>query len=155
LALAEYLGPRAHEFGDNNTLQAMVRPSGVLGALVAGFYEVTPSAYPDRTRVFLDAAEALAWLGVPDPAALLAEVSAAQAWASGTPPPVRALHDHVIAQPRGVTLEAAARALGRAPRQLQDELRHAGTSFRREVNAARVRAAQRLLTGSDIKLGAI
>jgi AraC-like DNA-binding protein len=40
-------------------------------------------------------------------------------------------------------------------RTLQHHLRAAGTSFRREVHAAQVAAAQRLLIDTDDKLGAI
>ncbi len=47
---------------------------------------------------------------------------------------------------------AAARALGQAPRSLQRHLRDAGTSFQRELDAARVRVAQRLLETSRASL---
>src|SRR5262249_27274365 len=71
-ALAGFMGPRAEHFAVNVTRQAIVRPPGVLGAAVEGFYDVTRSASPSRTRVFTDPHEALAWLGREDAAALLA-----------------------------------------------------------------------------------
>jgi AraC-like DNA-binding protein len=153
--LVEYLGPRAAEFGRNVIRQAMVRAPGVLGAMVAGFYEVTPSSSPERTRVFVDTTEALAWLEVADPPALLADLAAAQAAASGVVPTVRAVREQVAARPRGVTLAAVARGLGMSPNRLREELRLAGTGFRREVNAARVQLAETMLAGSDVKLSAI
>src|SRR5205823_564322 len=44
--------------------QALVRPAGVMGALVAGFYQVLPPSYP--VKVFSDAQAALSWLGRED-----------------------------------------------------------------------------------------
>jgi len=56
---------------------------------------------------------------------------------------------------RRVTVSEVGRAIGVSPRSLQHQLRQAGTSFRQEVNAARVRAAQQLLQASDTKLTSI
>jgi AraC-like DNA-binding protein len=154
-ALASYVGPRAKAFGDNVTKQAIARPPGVLGAMVVGFYDVTPSTHPEKREFFDDAHAALRWLEYPNVPELLAELDAAQARASGTPPEVRTLHQWVIAHPRHVKIADAARALGVSPRCLQDDLRRLGTTFRQEVNTARVRAAETLLAGSDTKLSAI
>jgi AraC-like DNA-binding protein len=154
-ALAAFVGPRAEEFGRNVTAHAIARPPGVLGALVAGFYEVTPSWQSERTRFFDEPRAALDALGYSRADELLATLDAAQARASGTPPEVRALHAFVQAHPRGVTIAAAARALNLAPRAMQETLRGLGTTFRREVNVARVRAAETLLADSDTKLSVI
>jgi AraC-like DNA-binding protein len=152
--LAGYIGPRGTEFGKNVDRHALVRPGGVPGAVVAGFYDVAPNAHPDRTRVFTDPAAALAWLGRRDAAAVLAEIEALLAAASGTPALVRALRDHLGSRPRA-TLAQAAAALGVSARSLQDRLKRAGSSFRAELHAARVRAAQRLLAETEQKLTAI
>jgi AraC-like DNA-binding protein len=132
-----------------------VRPGGVLGAVVAGFYDVTPSAYPERRRIFRDPEEALGWLGHPDARQLLQEVEAAQVEASRTPSLLAAFLEHVAAHPRRVRIGEVARALGTSTRTLQYQLRRAGTSFRREVSAARVMAAKRLLEEGETKLTAI
>lgn len=154
-ALAAYVGPRAEVFGRNVSRQAIVHPPGVLGALVAGFYDVTPSAYPDRTRLFASPTEALEWLGVEQPDALIAQLAAARESATGVPPEIRAVRDAVAAAPRAVGLAAVAASLGVSPRALQARLQELGTSFRREVAAARVSAAKELLASSDTKLEAI
>ena len=48
--------------------------------------------------------------------------------------------------------EPIAGSLGMSERTLQDHLRRAGTSFRRESNEALVRAARELLENSDASL---
>lgn len=154
-ALAAYVGPRAELFAGNIVRQAIVRPPGVIGALVTGFYDVTPSATPERTRVFDAAAEALAWVGRADGRAIVEAVGAAQAEASGAPSHVQALRAFVLANPRRVSLAEAARALSLSPRALEASLRRSGTTFRSEVNVARVSAAEALLAGSDTKLGVV
>ncbi len=153
--LAGYVGPRAEAFGRNVLRQAIVRPEGAIGAMVAGFYSVTPAAYPDRTALFDDRRRALEWLGRTDGERLLAELSAAQAEASSTPSLLRALHDYVCAHPRTVSIRDVAAAQGISPRTLQHQLRALGTSFRQEVVAARIKLAQEFLQRSDTKLTAV
>ncbi|MFO0619280.1 MAG: AraC family transcriptional regulator [Polyangiaceae bacterium] len=153
--LSSYVGPLAATFASNVARQAIVRPDGVVGALVAGFYDVTPSATPEATRVFIDPIAALDWLGREDPAALLAEIDAAQALGSSGSTLVRALRDRVAAHPREVGLASAAKALGVSSRALQSELRASGTTFRREVHATRMDAARELLLTSERKLSVI
>lgn len=153
-ALAEYVGPRAEAFAENVSRQAIAHPPGVLGALVAGFYDVTPSASPERTRLFASPHAALAWLGVERPEALLAQLAAARESAQ-RPPEILAVRDAVVTRPRSVVLAAVAASLGVSPRALQSRLQDLGTSFRREVAAARVSVAKELLASSDTKLEAI
>jgi len=153
--LAEFVGPRAAEFGSNVIKQAIARPQGVLGAIVSGFYDVTPAVNLENSRLFTSPLEALAWLEVRGADDLLASLDEARACASGTPVEVRALHELVIANPRSVSIASVANALGLSPRVLQDRLRAHGTTYRNEVNAARVRAAQELLRSSDTKVSAI
>jgi AraC-like DNA-binding protein len=151
--LSAVLGERAEAYGVNVLQQAMVRPEGVIGALVAGFYDVTPAVNRERSRMFVDMDEALAWLG--RHAAVKAEIDAAQAAACGLPTTARSLRDWVRRRPEKLTLEVAARALGLSPRSLQAELSREGSNFRRELNLARIEVAKELLAGSDTKLGAI
>ena len=131
-----------------------MHPPGALGALVAGFYDVTPAASPDKTRLFASSLEALAWLGVEHADALLAELAAARESGS-VAPEVRAVRAAVASAPRSVALSGVAASLGMSPRALQTRLHELGTSFRREVAAARVAAAKALLASSDTKLEAI
>ena len=154
-ALAGYVGPRAATFGQKVTHQAIVRPAGVLGAMVAGFYDVTPSVTPERRRIFSEPEAAFYWIGRSDGTHLTETIAAAEAAARTRPPVLDALHEYLSAHLHRVTLAEAGRALGVSPRALQHHLRLTGTSFRRELNAAHVRAAQQLLQASDMKLTAI
>ena len=54
-----------------------------------------------------------------------------------------------------VSLDGVATTLGVSVRTLQRQLQAAGTSYDAEVQMARVRLAQRLLTARDAKLGAV
>lgn len=153
--LSSYVGARAALFASNILRQAILRPPGVIGALVTGFYDVTPSATPERTRVCDSTTEAFAWLARTDEGAVLDAVATAHAEASGAPSHVQALHAFVRAHPRHVSLAEAARALTLSPRALEASLRRSGTTYRREVNVARVEAAKALLAGSDTKLSVI
>jgi AraC-like DNA-binding protein len=155
-ALSGYVGPRAELFGEKVTHQAIVRPEGVIGAMVAGFYDVTRSVAPERRRIFSDPEEAFRWMGRADAPAVLEEIDAAHAEASARPELLEALHQHLAVHLRDdVTISSVARGLGVSPRTLQHYLHLAGTSFRHEVNAARVRAAQQLLMAGETKLTSI
>jgi hypothetical protein len=48
--------------------QALVRPQGMPGAVIAGYFEIEPLEHP--FRIFTDPAEALAWLGRSEPGLL-------------------------------------------------------------------------------------
>ena len=151
-ALASFVGPRAEMFGAKVMRQAIVRPEGVIGAMVAGFYDVTPSVNPERRRIFADPEEAFHWMGRSDGPRVIEELAAVQAAASAAPELQEPLHQHLSRHLRGVTVSSAARSLGVSPRTLQHYLRRADTSFRRELRAARVRAAQQLLDAGESKL---
>lgn len=151
-ALAEYVGPRAEAFGDNVSKQAIVHAGGAVGAVVTGFYDVTPSARPERTRFFERASDALGYLDAAP--ALLAELEAILEEARA-PDAVGALQAWLRANLRGASIASAAAARGVSARALRDELRARGTTFRREVARARVAATERRLATSDVKLGAL
>jgi len=152
--LSAFMGERAEAFGVNVKRQALVRPDGVVGALVSGFYDVTPAVGRERSRVVMTPDEAFAWLGRSDAGAIVPAIEAAKAEASGVVPVVAALRAHVTERPRA-RLADAARALSLAPRALQEELRSAGTTFRDEVNASRIEAAKTALAGGERKLSAL
>ena len=152
-ALAAYVGPRAAELGRNVDAHAVVHGGGAIGAMVAGFYDVTPAAAPERTRYFTDVNEALEHLGVRPTRAFARRLEAIRAEASRDD--VTALRAWLRAHPRDASSNTAASALGLGPRSLRDRLRAAGTSFRREHVRARVELAKEELLRSDDKLTAI
>src|SRR5262249_14019051 len=138
--LARYLRDHFDVFRTRVTRLALVRPAGMLGATVAGFYPVAGAPYP--VRVFNDLDAAAGWLRARD---LATELDAALAAASGTPEVVVALRSWLDDHLADASLPRAARALSRASRSLQRDLRGAATAFQRELDAARVRLAKRLL----------
>jgi len=134
---------------------ALVRPSGLSGAMVAGVYEVVPRPYPVQLFDGVDAA--VAWLvaegDLDMPAAeAVRTVTSLYDEAIGATPMVARLRALLEARLTGVDLAAAARALGTSERSLQRRLREADTSFSNELGAARVRVAQRLLLSGDAPL---
>jgi AraC-like DNA-binding protein len=65
------------------------------------------------------------------------------------------LRNHLAATGLRVSVQEAARALGMASRSLQRHLRNAGSSFREEIERARLDMARRLLSESGLKLETI
>jgi AraC-like DNA-binding protein len=145
--LARYLAANFATFESRVTRLALVRPPGVLGATVAGFYEVAGAPYP--VRVFGELAAAAAWLRT---RGVASELAAAVDAAIGTPPVVRELRAWLDHHLHDTNLLRAANGLACAPRSLQRALAKAGTTFQRELDAARVRCAQQLLATSDSTL---
>jgi AraC-like DNA-binding protein len=136
---------------------ALVRPSGIEGAVVAGFFEVLPKPY--QVQVFQSAKEALAWLALepkievpPDFDSELAELYLET---TSQTPIVTVLGAHLEANLKGPSVEEAAKALGLSDRTLQRRLQEAGTSFQDEVQNARMRVAERLLLDTDASLTSI
>lgn len=142
--LTRYLRTNFAAFRTQVTRLALVRPPGLLGATVAGFYQVEGAPYP--VRVFDDLPAASAWLRAID---LAAEITAAVAEASAMSPVLMQLRRWLDAHLDDATLDCAARAVSRAPRSLQRDLTDARTTFHRELDAARIRLAKRLLVESD------
>jgi AraC-like DNA-binding protein len=148
--LGEYVEAERAALGRQVERLALVRPRGLEGAVVAGFFGVVAPPYP--VSVFEELGDALGWL---DHAAALASIEAAYTAASATPPLVGSLRALLAERLRQIDLADAARALGVSLRTLQRRLGEAGTSFQDELAAARLRAAQRLLLGSDASLTTI
>lgn len=124
---------------------ALVRPGGLVGTLVQGFYGVFPA--PECHRVFATRGEALAWLG--RTADALGEVD-------------RALRlDPTLARVRQLLADAdadlprVARAVALSSRSLQRRLGELGTAFSLEVRRARIERAKRLLVTTDEKLATV
>jgi AraC-like DNA-binding protein len=124
------------------TRLALVRPPGLPGAVVAGFYAVLDSPYP--TQVFDDVAAAVAWLGAPR--GLGAELEALRGELSGVAPLTGQLR-RVLAADAEASVTEVAKKLGLSQRTLQRRLSDEGTSFQKEQLELRLRAAQRALEG--------
>jgi AraC-like DNA-binding protein len=145
--LAKYLHANFEEFRTRVTRLALVRPAGALGAMVAGFYQVAGAPYP--VRVFDALPAAAAWLRA---AAVADDLDGALVAASGVSPVVIQLRQWLDGHLADASLARAARAVSRAPRSLQRDLRAARSSFQSELDAARVRLAKHLLAETDSPL---
>jgi AraC-like DNA-binding protein len=148
--LARYLA-RWNEVAPRVERVAIVRPHGLPSAAIAGVFHET--IRPDVTgQLFGSRADALAWLEAPDGVAAAVEDALRRAH---VPPLVGELRRYLAANLRDATLETAAAALASSPRTLQRTLSGAGTTFRDELDRARVAAAEELLRNSDAKIEAI
>lgn len=127
--------------------QAVLRPSGLVGAVVAGFHAVLDTIYP--VRVFASVGPALDWLGVRDDAEVLDELDEIRTREVAASPVVAALREHLGQRPGAVTVDSVARALGLSSRELQRQLRAANTRFKSEQRAAQIRLAKTLLLETD------
>jgi AraC-like DNA-binding protein len=150
LLLGQFLADHGVALAKSVCRQALVRPTGLAGTIVAGYYQVFPPPYP--YRLFDGRDGALGWLGAT--AADAAALGDADGHAHAEPL-LRALRERLAQTPGGGGLEHAARALAVAPRSLQRRLAAVGTSFQREVRRAQIERAMQLLVGTDHKLAAI
>jgi AraC-like DNA-binding protein len=143
-ALASYAMRHESELSRVVTHAAIVRPSGVAGAIVSGFFDVSARPFPVTVWPSLHAA--LLHLGRPSAHGALVE---ARARVSGEPVIVRQLRDHLRETRAEPSLGAAARTLGLAPRTLQRRLAQCDSSFQAEVRRSRLLAAERRLEETD------
>ncbi|HEY8038167.1 MAG TPA: AraC family transcriptional regulator, partial [Polyangiaceae bacterium] len=125
-----------------------------VGATLTGlFYDHLGPRF--AAALFQERDEAFAWLGRTDTTRVAREVAGILEAARGTPALVRRLRAHLTTAPGRPDLPRAARATGVAARSLQRHLREAGTSFRAEVDRARIALAERMLVGGDAKIEAV
>jgi AraC-like DNA-binding protein len=153
LVLERYVRKHREALSRAVTRLALVRPGGMLGAVTAGFFGVATPPYP--VEVFEEREPALAWLGVDDRPAALAELAQAEAECGGTPELLRDLRAWLPEHLEQAELGAAARALKLSERTLQRRLAESSATFQEEVSRARVEVAKRLLRDTDAKLTAI
>ncbi len=147
--LAAFVGSRIGARVEMVRRHAIVVPDGLVGALLAG---LLPILGHDPSSLFTSAEQAFESMARPE---VLPEIRHILDAAIHTSPLVRDLRNHLAAQLAQPSIDHAARALGRSARSLQRDLKSAGTSFRDEVERARVEAAKVLLTDSDDKLHSI
>jgi AraC-like DNA-binding protein len=141
-----YTNTHREVLGRNIVRQALLRPDGMIGAILSGFAQVARLSYPDR--VFSEIEESLAWLNVDrqEGVTLLAELEAIRDESGEGYPIVRRLR-HELESAGSLAVKEAARRLGLSTRGLQRALREAGTTYRMELKAFRTRRAQELLRG--------
>jgi len=133
------LYPRVHV-----SRQALVRPPGMMGALVAGHQYLVAPPYP--IQLFESRAEALVWLGCPGEILDGVELGADELLVR-----LRARLEGDLSS----SLADIAAELGVSERSLQRRLGAAQTSFMRELAAAQIRRATRLLDETGRKLSDI
>jgi AraC-like DNA-binding protein len=129
--------------------QAVLKPRGVVGAMVAGFYVQLTPGHP--VRVFESEKEACAWLAPEAPGelrALRAELQRDASEASLVPTLRRWLAEHAEVS----RAPQAAKALGVSVRTLHRKLAAEATAFHQELRRARVERAQALLRDTEWKL---
>lgn len=132
------------------TRLALVRPTGMAGAVVAGFFEVLDPPYP--VARFGTARDALVWLERGADADLLPALDVVRESLTSVPSLLGALRVLIADDLRDVDVRKAARALGVSERSLQRRLHELGTSFQDELCAARLRDAERRMLDSDAPL---
>ena len=147
---AEHFQAMATELTKNRALlgtkvqrQAIVRPPGLAGAVVAGIASVLPLPYP--LQVFAEPKPALEWLSAPS---LETELERLVLEVNGDDALVRALRHH-LGSNLEATLASASVELAVSTRTLQRRLLDIGSSFRSELQSARIERAQELLANSD------
>jgi AraC-like DNA-binding protein len=133
------VGPRLAELG---VREAVLRPRGLVGAVVAGFYAASP--WLSSHRVFETAADAEVWLERPDLREHLEQVKALRATQLRARSPLYTLRSLLEREP-ATTIEDAAQRLGMSTRSLQRHLRMTSSSYRGELRDARLRRARALL----------
>ena len=151
-ALSQYMTRSLAELESRITRVAVVHRGEFAGAIAVGFTTLAPISFP--AQIFQDAQAALAWLGCADDAPLLEELGRVRLEARSVPAIVRELGTFLEHHPRATPVEAA-RALALSTRSLQRRLREHDTTFRKELDVARVRLAQRRLRDSDVSITAV
>jgi AraC-like DNA-binding protein len=150
---SDFLAYRRDRLRGRVSQMAAVRPLGVLGMVAEGFLRMVPAPFP--LQVFGERGEGLRWMGCERHAPMVDELEAL-AIAKGEADDFllelrRVVDEHLV----DGAIDIVAKRLATSVRSLQRRLRSEGTSFQRELNAARVRSAQRLMLESDLPLARI
>lgn len=149
--LNAYVSDHREALSQAVTRLALVRPSGMAGAVTSGFYEVSGSPYP--VEIFDDTDAALAWLD--DDVSIGGELEALVAQATGRSALLARLHLALRQSLDVATPARIAQALGVSERTLQRRLKDEATTFAAELLSARVQAAKRRMRETDAPLAAI
>jgi AraC-like DNA-binding protein len=146
VALERYASKNLARLRERITRLAVVHWGGYAGAVAVGFTKLVPIPFP--AELFSDPIEALEWLGCASDAPLLDELARVEDGAKAISPLQRRLATFLVHHPRATPAEAA-HALALSTRSLQRRLSEHQTTFRHELDAARVHLAKRLLLDSD------
>lgn len=149
LRLGRYVMDHAERLGRIIRSTSMVLPPGLMGAIAAGFFRATSS--PFQVSYFQDAAAAFKAIGC-DGAACAKALNEAVDATRGVDPLLLGVRTYVDAHLAAPSVERAAKATGASVRTIQRRLATLGTSFVQEVHEARLRAAERLLTSTEVPL---
>lgn len=146
--LSNYVLSHADKLRQRVSAQALLRPHGPVGIIVAGLYEVIKHSYP--VEVFTDPYEALNWLGAADQSGIIAATDDLLDGLSCTSVMIlSSLRTHLSRNPGNAKLGTASAALGLSPRSLQRKLRDVNTSFQLEQNTMQIGLAKRLLSETN------
>jgi len=129
---------------------AVIRPAGLPGAAYTGLFH--DHAAQLEGKLFESRDAAFEWLAID--AATRSELESIDR-AFEQAPVVRRLRELLAADPREMTLERAAAALGHSTRSLQRHLADEQSSFRDELAHARIHAAKQRLVETDDKIEVI
>jgi AraC-like DNA-binding protein len=151
--LVRYWVRRIPDFATRIRRQAVIRPGGLSGIMMAGVYQVFRAQH--ELQVFESPAAAYGWIDPARGAQAAAEVDAILEGVRGLSPTLAALRQHIADNLDRLEIRQAARALGLSERSLQRTLSELGTSFRAELISARVRAAQVLLDQTEMPIAEI
>lgn len=152
-SVAKYLQSRRDDYGAHVRRQAIIVAGDAhTASVVAGLPTFLQFAHPWKVVTTSD--DAAAWLEHPLAAPTLAELEPIIATARALSAVCMRVRELLVSDST-LTLGNLAKALGRSERTLQRELEEAGTSYRTEVRAARVRVAAELLDSTDLKVEAI
>jgi AraC-like DNA-binding protein len=143
--------------------EAVVRPDGVVGLLVEGFYPMVSPGYAGRA--FTDLGAAVAWLGAQGPRGRagmdlhlgpwLDEVTRLERERASGDDRLGPLRRLIAQRGADLSLREAAQGLGVSARSLQRTLAAAGTSFARERSTTCIGLARDLLMSTDEPVKAI
>jgi AraC-like DNA-binding protein len=151
--MIRYLREKLPTYAKSIRRQAIIHPPGLPGAAIAGLLPTIGSYY--QWRIFAEPRAGFAWLERAAGDAVCDDVAAIAVRESGVSPWRRLLDDALRDAPDDVTLATVARRLGRSERSLQRDLLKSGTTFRAELEAARVEVARALLVDTDLKIDAV
>jgi AraC-like DNA-binding protein len=133
----------------------IIAPPGLLGAAVVGLYPLLKLTSSVSQHVADDASEACRLIGSAAAQACRSELVALTTEHTRRAPVLGLLARYFAANFATASIERAARALGMGTRSLQRQLAAANTTFRVELEQARITEARRRLSATDDKLEVI
>ncbi len=152
-ALAAYVSSERARLARQVTRLCIVRPEGISGAVVAGFFAVVDAPYPVHVTATL--AEAPALLGKDAPADALRDFDALVAAIAERPFIVARVAAVCVERGLGADVADVAAAIAMSVRTLQRRLAEAGTTFVDVQRGARLDAAAQKLVQTDAPLTVI